>query len=101
MESGYCPPGAEYDKRAPWNEKENPEREVEVTVSVTLSRTVRIKVSDYRMSSPVKDEDGHYYADIDYTDCNLEQAVREQVLLPQNLEALKDWTVDDYVAVLE
>ena len=101
MGSGNCPAGTEYDRKAPWNEVENPKREIEVTVSVTLSRTVRIKVSDYRMSEPVKDEDGHYYADIDYTDCNLEQAVREQVLLPQNLEALKDWTVDDYVAVLE
>lgn len=100
MESGYYPPGAD-TKDAPWNEKENPKREIEVTVSVTLSRTVRIKVSDYKVTGVVKDEDGHCYADIDYTDCNLEQAVREQILLPQNLEALKDWTVDDYVAVLE
>lgn len=101
MESGYYPPGAENDREAPWNEVENPKREIEVTVSVTLSRTVRIKVSDYKVTGVAKDEDGHCYADIDYTDCNLEQAVREQVLLPQNLEALKDWTVDDYVAVLE
>lgn len=101
MESGYYPPGAENNRKAPWNEVENPEREIEVTVSVTLSRTVRIKVSDYKVTGIFKDEDGHCYADIDYTDCNLEQAVREQILLPQNLKALKDWTVDDYVAVLE
>lgn len=34
-------------KDAPWNQVDNPEREIEVTVSVTLSKTVKIKVSDY------------------------------------------------------
>lgn len=35
---------------APWNQVENPEREVEVTISITLSKTVKIKVKDYRDS---------------------------------------------------
>ena len=29
---------------APWNQKENPEREIEVTVSVTLSKTIKVTV---------------------------------------------------------
>ena len=48
-ESGYYPPGAEHDPNAPWNQEELPEREIEVTVSVTLSKTVKIKVSLARM----------------------------------------------------
>ena len=39
-ESGYYPPGAEHDPNAPWNQEELPEREIEVTVSVTLSKSV-------------------------------------------------------------
>ena len=32
---------------APWNQKDNPEMEIEVTVSVTLSKSFTIKVKDY------------------------------------------------------
>ena len=31
---------------APWNQKDNPEMEIEVTVSVTLSKNFTIKVKD-------------------------------------------------------
>ena len=34
---------------APWNQVENPEKEVEVTISITLSKTVKIKVRDYKI----------------------------------------------------
>ena len=51
IESGYYPPGAEFDVNAPYNEKELPEKEIEVTVSIRLSKTVKIKVSDYTIYS--------------------------------------------------
>ena len=41
---------------APWNQVENPEREVEVTISITLSKTVKIKVRDYKILDSGKDE---------------------------------------------
>ena len=89
-ESGYYPPGADTED-APWNQVDNPEREIEVTVSVTLSKTVKIKVSDYEITE-------------------------EQIVLPQKawdyiapkskkdvkaIFDLKDWNVDDFEIVKE
>ena len=113
-ESGYYPPGAEHDPNAPWNQVDNPEREIEVTVSVTLSKTVKIKVSDYEITDSGKDEDGEYFEDIDYSNCDLKGAVEEQFVLPQEAyryitssgnksvkEELKGWNVDDFEVVEE
>ena len=111
-ESGYYPPGAEHDPNAPWNQIDNPEREIEVTVSVTLSKTVKIKVSDYEITDSGKDEDGECFKDIDYSDCDLKGAVEEQIVLPQSAhtyvkgnpkvhEDLSDWCVDDLEVNLE
>lgn len=97
---------------APWNQADNPEREIEVTVSVTLSKTVKIKVSDYEITDSGKDEDGEYFEDIDYSNCNLKNAVEEQVILPQSAhmyvkgnskvqEDLSNWYVDDLELNLE
>ena len=97
---------------APWNQVDNPEREIEVTVSVTLSKTVKIKVSDYEITDSGKDEDGEYSEDIDYSNCDLKGAVEEQIVLPQSAhmyvksnpkvrEDLSNWCVDDLEVNLE
>ena len=97
---------------APWNQKENPEREIEVTVSVTLSKTIKVKVSDYDIINSGKDEDGEYFEDIDYSNCDLKDAVEEQIALPQSAhtyvksspkvhEDLSNWCVDDLEVNLE
>ena len=114
-ESGYYPPGTEHDPNAPWNQVDNPEREIEVTVSVTLSKTVKIKVSDYEIITG-RDEDGEYFEDIDYSNCDLKGAVKEQIVLPQKawdyiapktkkdvkvIFDLKDWNVDEMEVVEE
>ena len=106
-------------KDAPWNQKELPEREIEVTISVTLSKTVKIKVSDYTITNSGKDEDGDYFEDVDYSDCNLKGAVEEQIYLPQEAgqliedfaigtakakniaEDLSNWNVDEMEVILE
>lgn len=115
-ESGYYPPGAEHSPNAPWNQEELPEREIEVTVSVTLSKTVKIKVSDYTLTDSGKDEDGDYFEDVDYSDCDLKGAVEEQITLPQNawdyiapkskkevqaIFDLKRWNVDEMEVIPE
>ena len=100
------------EPNAPWNQADNPEREIEVTVSVTLSKTVKIKVSDYEITDSGKDEDGEYFEDIDYSNCNLKDAVKEQIVLPQSAhmyvkgnskvqEDLSNWCVDDLEINLE
>ena len=107
------PPMYQSDKdNAPWNQADNPEREIEVTVSVTLSKTVKIKVSDYEITDSGKDEDGEYFEDIDYSNCDLKGAVEEQIVLPQSAhtyvksnpkvhEDLSNWCVDDLEVNLE
>lgn len=97
---------------APWNQKENPKREIEVTVSVTLSKTIKVKVSDYDIINSGKDEDGEYFEEVDYSNCDLKSAVEEQIVLPQTAhmyvksnpkvhEDLSNWCVDDLEVNLE
>lgn len=113
-ESGYYPPGAEFDPNAPWNQSDPPEKEIEVLVSITLSKTMKIKVSDYRITDSGKDEDGEYFEDIDYSDCDLKNAVERQIVLPNEAykfitssgnkevkESLKGWDVDDFEVIME
>lgn len=115
-ESGYYPAGAEFDPNAPWNQSDPPEKEIDVLVSVTLSKTVKVKVSDYEVIDSGKDEDGNYFEDIDYSNCDLKKAVKEQITLPHEAyktlmvntdiskkayEDLKGWNVDDYECIIE
>lgn len=98
---------------APWNQIENPEREVEVTISITLSKTVKIKVKDYEIVDSGRDEDGEHFEDIDYSNCDLKSAVEEQLLLPQDAgdlmvknnikegRDLQNYIVDDFEVILE
>ena len=116
MYNNYDYPCGTDGPNAPWNQVDNPEREIEVTVSVTLSKTVKIKVSDYEIIDSGKDEDGEYFEDIDYSNCDLKGAVEEQIVLPQKasdyivpilnrevnaISDLKDWNVDDFEIIEE
>ena len=110
--SNYPPMSQSEWDNAPWNQVASPEKEIEVTVSITLSKTVRISVSDYEITDSGKDEDGEYFEDIDYSNCDLKGAVEEQVILPQSAhmyvkgnskvqEDLSNWCVDDLEVNLE
>ena len=87
-ESGYYPAGAEFDPRAPWNEVELPPKEVEVTISAIVSKTMKVPVRDYTI-----DEEGN----IDFSECDLKKAVEENVRLPNT----KGWDLDNFEVVLE
>ena len=111
MDNYNYPMGAD-TKDAPWNQVDNSEREIDVTVSVTLSKTVKIKVSDYEITDSGKDEDGEYFEDIDCSNCDLKGAVEEQIVLPQSAhmyvksnpkvrEDLSNWCVDDFEVILD
>lgn len=111
MDNYNYPMGAD-TKDAPWNQVDNPKREIDVTVSVTLSKTIKIKVSDYEITDSGKDEDGEYFEDIDYSNCDLKSAVEEQIVLPQSAhmyiksnpkvhEDLSNWCVDDLEVILD
>lgn len=68
IESGYYPPGAEYDPNAPWNEPDIPEATFDVCISQTLSKSVKVTTDDYSPEVDA-DEDGTYmYPDTSDTD---------------------------------
>lgn len=94
------PLGAKYDPKAPWNQKENPEVEIEVCVSVTYHKTFKIKVNDYIITEEGKDEDGDYFCSRDFSNCNLVSAVQNQVDL-SNISERNGWTEDEFEVILE
>ena len=70
-ESGYYPEGAEFDPKAPYNEKEKKEVKTNVYVSLSLSKGFTISTRNYEL-----DEDGKPV----FT--NLEEDTLQQILLP-------------------
>lgn len=106
MSIGGYPLGAQYDPNAPYNEKPLPEKEVEVLVSITLSKTFKIKVSNY---SEVNGK-------LDFSDTDLKSAVEEQIVLPNEAHKLvipsyssyavakhnlAGWNVDEFEVILD
>ena len=87
-ESGYYPAGAEFDPRAPWNEVELPPKDVEVTISAIVSKTIKVPVRDYTI-----DEEGN----IDFSECDLKKAVEENIRLPN----INGWDLDNFEVVME
>lgn len=76
-ESGYYPPGAEYDPNAPWNEKENEEIEFDIFVSQTLSKSTKISTSNYAKVTTVEPENNLYEEYVDITNTDFEQEFKE------------------------
>ena len=95
-ESDYYPTGTYNNTDAPWNEVAKKPQKVEVTVSITLSKTVEIEVDDYTIEEI--NEDGVYNTIYNFDNCNLEQAVRNQIDLPSRV--FDDWSEDDFVVNL-
>ena len=100
--NGNYPMGAEYDTNAPWNQPEIEYKEVEVTISLTISKTTKVTVPDIEKLD----------------DSILKEAVKEQIVLPyesdlirsisgnnplyrRELEDLSNWIVDDFEVVKE
>lgn len=125
IESGYYPPGAEFDPNAPYNQVELPEREFEVTISQTLSKPVTVFTNDYNLEIDC-DEEGKYetldtsdtawkdvYEDEYHTPAQLIQMLK--LVLEENkkkgiffksqgftddlIKECEGWCVDDYEVV--
>lgn len=115
MDNYNYPLGADTPS-APWNEPYIPEKEVEVCVSLCISKTFKVVVDDYG----IEEDEGHLIPD--FSECDLEEAVKSQVILPHELsgvlkkefkelsispslrDAIEDcsgWSVDDLDVVLE
>lgn len=66
IESGWYPPGAEFDSSAPYNQVEVPNKDFEVTCSQSLSRTAIVTTNNYTPGASgvdyEPDDEGGYYA---------------------------------------
>ena len=63
IESGWYPPGAEFDSNAPYNQVEVPQKDFEVTCSQSLSRTAIVTTNNYIPCEDEGYEDGVGYHD--------------------------------------
>ena len=94
---GNYPLGAD-NEFAPWNEKETPEKEFEVCITQTLSKSVKVTTNDYIPDRGV-DDGGHYYSDPDTSDTNWRKAYKDEHFTPFELiERFRDFlkfTLDD------
>lgn len=88
MYNNYDYPCGTDDPNAPWNEVELPAINTEVTVSITISKTIKVPVVDYTL-----DEEGYP----DFSNCDLKQAVNNSGKLPN----LEDWNIDEFETVQE
>ena len=111
MDNYNYPMGAD-TANAPWNQCDPEAQEVEVTVSITISKTVKINVTDYEYFEGESDGENFFPPSYDFSNCDLKSAVEEQVYLPQESykylpighKATKDlmgWNVDDFEVILE
>lgn len=86
------PPGAANDPNAPYNEVEVPEREFDVTISMSLSRTVQCYTNKY--IPEVDEENGHLYVDTSDTPWS-EVYGDNHKTIPELLEELKKYIHKD------
>lgn len=87
--SGGYPMGAQYDKRAPYNQEENPEMELDVVVSVCYHKSFKVKVKDYE----IIDEEP------DFSYCDLYDAVERQCDLTASEK--NGWTQDEFEVIID
>lgn len=103
IESGYYPPGAEFDPNAPYNQSEPEEIEVEVVINQTLSKSTKILTTDYIVNEWEDfepDEEGRFYRtggiEYDFSDSDLKGAYEEQeYTIPKLLDYLKAYLIAD------
>lgn len=86
------PPGAANDPSAPYNEVEVPEREFDVTISMSLSRTVQCYTNKY--IPEIDEENGHLYVDTSDTPWS-EVYGDNHKTIPELLEELKKYIQKD------
>lgn len=110
IESGYYPPGAEFDPNAPWNEPGDPDpKEVEVAVSTTLSRNTTVWTSDYNAESwedwDIGDEGETIHTggvDYDFSDTDFKEAYTEEMYTVEEvLSKVSDYALEQATKCLQ
>lgn len=92
------PPGAANDPNAPYNEQIIPDMEFDVTVSISLSKTVVCNTNDYG----IEYDDATHHIELDTSDTNWSSVYTDNhYTIPQLLEMLKQYVQKDLDKVHE
>lgn len=78
IESGYFPPGAEFDVNAPYNQVENSEEEFNVTIVETLSKDVTVHTSNYQFEKDYDDDSNSIRNYVDTSDIDWKNEYKKQ-----------------------
>lgn len=92
-ESGYYPPGAEFDPSAPYNEIPIEEREFDVEVEYAMRKECKVTTDDY--VPEIDDENGHEYANTENTDWDTAYANSNNYSIPELLLELESYIKRD------
>lgn len=94
---------SEWDS-APWNQSDPPLKTINVTVSVTLSKTFQVEVEDtdnWQDYTDLRTEvEDHYYLPQEAGDI-LEKISNGEDISHSQIDDLKNWTVDDFEVIEE
>ena len=94
MESGYYPPGAEFDPNAPYNQSHLTPITIEVEAYVTYKKVLKVELDDYVVEEGGVDEDGYTIPDTYIFDSKiLPELVQEQYNLSKD-----GWEIEDVEA---
>lgn len=94
MESGYYPPGAEFDPNAPYNQSTPTPITIEVEAYVTYKKVLKVELDDYVVEEGGVDEDGYTIPDTYVFDSSiLPELVEEQYDLSK-----EGWEIEDVEA---
>jgi len=91
---GGYPTGAEYDSRAPYNQDENPEIEVELLVEVSIYKKIKIKTSKYDIIDEGLDDDGWRQYSYDYSNCDFTSDIEAEI--EDSLLPMSGWEIVEY-----
>ena len=99
-ESGYYPPGAEFDPNAPYNQSEPEPIKLDVYITQVFSKPANIEVTDYEYE--VDEFDEYCYT----SNCDLKGATSNQVITIEDIlielpKIYKELTTNDSGTITE
>lgn len=93
IESGYYPPGAEFDENAPYNQVEVREREFDIECEFVMRKCVTVTTNDYEPD--YDDEDGREDANTENTDWAQAFAESGHFTIQDLINELREYVKED------
>ena len=93
IESGYYPPGAEFDENAPYNQVDVREREFDIECEFVMRKCVTVTTNDYEPD--YDDEDGREDANTENTDWAQAFAESGHFTIQDLINELREYVKED------